>query len=98
MLFAVIFADNEEQAEARQRLMKDHLDFLERHPSSIRAAGPLQDTESREGAGGLWLVEASSAEAVKRLYESDPFWPTGLRRSVQVLQWSRVFADGHRLI
>ena len=72
MLFAVIFADNEEQAEARQRLMKDHLDFLEKHQASIRAAGPLQDTESRKGAGGLWLVEACLAEAVRWLFNIFP--------------------------
>jgi uncharacterized protein len=98
MLFAVVFTDNEERAEARQRLMPDHLDFLESHQASIRAAGPLRDPQTGKGAGGLWLVEAGSADAVRELYESDPFWPTGLRRSVQVLQWSQVFADGRRPI
>jgi hypothetical protein len=28
----------------------------------------------------------------------DPFWPTGLRKSVRVLEWRRVFADGRNLI
>ncbi|SED96321.1 hypothetical protein SAMN05444161_4498 [Rhizobiales bacterium GAS191] len=96
MLFAVFFTDNDAHAEARQRLMPDHLAFLETHHRSIRAAGPLRDPESGKGAGGLWLVEAESADAVRRLYENDPFWPTGLRLSVRVLQWSQVFAEGHR--
>ena len=51
-----------------------------------------------DAAGGLWLVEAESAEAVRRLCEADPFWPTGLRQDVRILEWRQVFADGRRLI
>ena len=98
MLYAVFFTDNPDHAEARSRLMPDHLAFLERNGHAVRAAGPLRDAATGEGAGGLWLVEAESAEAVRQLYESDPFWPTGLRRSIRVLAWTRVFADGRRLI
>jgi hypothetical protein len=35
---------------------------------------------------------------VDALVKEDPFWPTGLRRSVRVLEWSQVFRDGKRLI
>jgi uncharacterized protein YciI len=76
--------------------MPDHLTFLEKH-RSIRAAGPLRDIVSGDGAGGLWLVEEASVDAVRELYESDPLWPTGLRKSVRVLEWRQVFADGQRL-
>ena len=44
------------------------------------------------------MVEAADAAAVRALVESDPFWPTGLRESVRVLEWKRVFADGKRLL
>ena len=96
MLFAVFFEDDVEHADARRRLMPAHLDFLASNPA-ILAAGPLQDAASGEGAGGLWLVEAEDANAVRPLYEGDPFWPTGLRKSVRVLRLSRVFADGRRI-
>ncbi len=98
MLFAVLFTDNPEFAAVRARLMPDHLAFLGRHASSIRAAGPLSDPASEEGSGGLWLVEAETLDAVRELYEADPFWPTGLRQSIRVLEWRQVFADGCRLI
>lgn len=97
MLFAVLFTDNPAHAAARQRLMPDHLAFLEKNARRIRAAGPLQD-EPGAAAGGLWLVEADDFAAVRSLYESDPFWPSGLRRAVRVLRWTRVFAEGQRLI
>ena len=98
MIYVVFFTDNAAHADARQRLMPAHLDFLERHRDRIRAAGPLREIADGAAAGGLWLVEADNPEAVTQLYHSDPLWPTGLRQSVRVLQWSQVFADGRRLI
>ncbi|MGE0120158.1 MAG: YciI family protein [Dongiaceae bacterium] len=96
MLYIVMFEDDSSRAEMRQRYMQDHLAFLERNADRIRAAGPLRDAATDVPAGGLWLVEAESADVVTALYREDPFWPTGLRRSVRVLTWSQVFADGKR--
>ena len=97
MLYAVLFTDDDSHADARRRLMPAHLDFLEKHSDRIRAAGPLREIDGTP-AGGLWLVDADTPEAVDALYQEDPFWPTGLRKSVRVLAWSQVFADGRRLV
>lgn len=95
MLYAVLFDDDPAKADARTRHMADHLAFLEREATRIRAAGPL--LERGAAAGGLWLVEADTESVVRGLVEADPFWPTGLRRSVRILAWRQVFADGHRV-
>lgn len=94
--FIVQFEDNDAKADQRAAHMESHLAFLERNSPAIAAAGPLLDGAA--GAGGLWLVEAAGADDVRRLVETDPFWPTGLRKSVRILEWRRVFADGQRLI
>src|SRR5262245_38095308 len=62
-----------------------------------QSAGPLR-APSGDAAGGPWFVDANSAEAVDALVKEDPFWPTGLRRSVRILNWAQVFADGKRLV
>ncbi len=98
MLYAVLFEDNEDLAAMRTKHMTDHLAFLERHRTQITAAGPLKDAENGAPAGGLWLVEAEDANAVRALIEADPFWPTGLRKSHRLLTWTQVFAKGKRLI
>jgi hypothetical protein len=96
-LFAVLFEDDPALAdEASRRHMADHLAFLERNAAAVRAAGPLRDAETGVPAGGLWLVEAEDRARVEALVREDPFWPTGLRRSVRVLAWRQVFADGAR--
>ena len=98
MLYVVLFEDNENlAADVRRQHMPSHLSFLERNASRIKAAGPLR-APAGGAAGGLWLVDADNPGAVDALVKEDPFWPTGLRRSVRVLSWSRVFADGKRLI
>lgn len=94
MIYAVLFEDNDSQADKRAKHMAEHLAFLQRNAACITAAGPLMDTKTDAPAGGLWLVEADSAQAVQALIEADPFWPTGLRKSVRVLQWTQVFANG----
>jgi uncharacterized protein len=98
MLYAVLFEDNPGLgSDIRRRFMPSHLAFLEANAARIKAAGPLAE-RSGEGAGGLWLVEADSADAVDALVKQDPFFPTGLRRAVRVLAWTQVFADGQRRI
>lgn len=97
MLYAVLFTDDPAHGDARAKGMPEHLAFLERHRGRVRAAGPLRDAEDGVAAGGLWLVEAASRDDVVALYQADPFWSTGLRRSVRVLEWRQVFAEGRRV-
>lgn len=98
MLFAVLFEDNPGTgADIRARHMPDHLCFLERHSAAVQAAGPLMNSAGA-ATGGLWLVDAVDEAGVRSLVEEDPLWPTGLRKSVQILCWKQVFANGIRLI
>ncbi|WP_193185417.1 YciI family protein [Nisaea sediminum] len=97
MKFAVLFEDDPAaDPDIRKTHMPAHLAFLDANKARIDAAGPLPSYG--ESAGGLWIVEAPDAEAVETLVHADPFWPTGLRKSVQVLAWKQVFAGGRRLI
>ena len=97
MQYAVFFEDNEEHSDKRSEFMADHLRFLETHAEKISAAGPLKDAESGAASGGLWLVRARNSAEVTELVKTDPFWPTGLRKSVRVLEWNQVYKDGRRL-
>ena len=96
--FAVLFEDNEAAADQRAQHMQDHLSFLQQNQPAIEAAGPLIDGSSGSPAGGLWLVTASASADVQALVEADPFWPTGLRKSVRILEWKQVYAGGERKI
>lgn len=92
MLYAVLFTDNAEHADIRRRLMPAHLGFLERNRYRVGAAGPLLDREAKVPADYGWSMP-TAPEAVMALVQADPFWPTGLRNDVRVLQWKQVFAQ-----
>ena len=98
MKYVVMFEDDEAFAGMRARYLPDHLAFLHQNATVIDAAGPLLQADSGQPAGGLWLVDAESENAVRQLVEADPFWPTGLRKKVSILLWKRVFAAGETLI
>lgn len=98
MKFVVLLQDDPSASpDIRSRLMPDHLDFLETHANQIAAAGPLMRQDGQAG-GGLWEVDATDAAAVDALIKADPFWPSGLRASYQILTWRQVFSGGKRLI
>ena len=97
MLYAVLFEDDPSHTDKRAAHMAEHLAFLEANAERVLAAGPLTDAGAGGPAGGLWLVEADDAGDAQALVEADPLWPTGLRKSVRVLAWRQVFADGRRL-
>ena len=40
------------------------------------------------------MVDVPDAKAAHALVRADPFWPTGLRARVTVLDWRQVFRAG----
>src|SRR5262245_13029113 len=98
MVYFVLFEDNPSLGTGvRRQHMPAHLSCLEKNAACIKAAGPLREP-SGDAAGGLWFVDADSAEAVDALVKEDPFWPTGLRRSVRILNWAQVFRSEERRV
>ncbi|MEL6599772.1 MAG: YciI family protein [Pseudomonadota bacterium] len=98
MTFIVLFEDAPDaDADIRKVKMPEHLAFLEANADRVSAAGPLFDADNR-GRDGLWIVEADNVAEIEALIREDPFWPTGLRKSYAIIEWTRVFADGRRLI
>ncbi len=96
MIFIVLFEDADGKEHLRQAHMADHLAFLAANADKITAAGPLF-APNGNGHGGMWSVEAEDAEAVEELVRTDPFYPTGLRKTCTVLEWCQVFRDGARV-
>jgi len=98
MIFVVLFEDQPGTGmEVRLQHMPQHIEFLLRNSEKIYAAGPLKE---RDGslAGGMWTVQADNTDEVQELVEEDPFWSVGLRKTVRILSWQQVFAEGKSLI
>ncbi len=96
--YIVRFEDNEACSAQRVKFMANHLEFLTKNANSIHMAGPIKNTKTDEPAGGIWFVEAEDSSQIQQLVEEDPFWPTGLRKSIEIFEWTRVFMDGQKQI
>ena len=98
MLCTIHFHDNiDADPDIRPQYMAQHLAFLSENKAVIRAAGPLKEKDGTVKSG-LWLVDVETVDQAWELVKADPFWPTGLRDTVEIKQWAQVFADGQALV
>lgn len=93
MLFAVRFEDDQGKSATRKQYLDAHIAWLDQHADSVLVGGSLRLEPDTNPVGGLWIVKASSKEAVEALIETDPFWQQGLRSNVEILYWSKAFED-----
>lgn len=98
MKYVILFEDDDDFAHMRQQHMADHLAFLGRNSDRIESAGPMKESDGETPAGGIWIVDAEDAAQAQALVEEDPFYPTGLRKSIRILEWTQVYANGQKMI
>ncbi len=97
MQYVVLLEDEPSKAEMRPKHQAEHGAYVATLLGPLRSAGPLTDPKTGGSAGGIWIVEAGSPEEVQKMLEADPFYKVGLRKSIRILQWKQVFADGKRV-
>jgi uncharacterized protein YciI len=91
-LFVAIFEDDQEAApRVRATAEEAHVAWLEDHRKQVLMAGALRPADDGEPTGGLWLIEADTAEIARRICVEDPFYVEGLRKSFRLEAWSRGF-------
>jgi len=93
MLFIVqfedVYAEQPARLPEREKHMAEHLTFLAGNGEQVIAAGALRPFADGVPTGGIWIVDAESRAAVEALYQDDPFWKAGLRKSVRVSHWAK---------
>ncbi|ARV18049.1 hypothetical protein AEP_01096 [Curvibacter sp. AEP1-3] len=93
MLFIVQFedidTDQPERLPERALHMSNHVAFLAAHGDCVVASGALRDTPDGVPQGGIWILNVDSKAEAESLYQEDPFWKAGLRKSVKVSHWAK---------
>ncbi len=91
-LFVALFEDDQEAAPRVRAIAEAaHVAWLEAHRDHVLMAGALRPPEDGEPTGGLWLIEADTAEIAHRICVEDPFYVEGLRKTFRLEAWSRGF-------
>lgn len=90
MPMIVRFHDTPGREDLRTAHMSRHLEFIQSNTDKFIGAGPLFLPEGT-GAGGMWMLDVETADAARALVQADPFYPTGLRKSIEYWEWRQVF-------
>ena len=93
MLFIARFTDKPNVAELREKLLKSHFDWLDKHKDKVLLAGSLRPDVDGPSLGGLWIIEANSKAEAEQVYQTDPFFAEGLRAKVEVYVYKKAFED-----
>lgn len=93
MLFVIRFTDKPDGLNIRRHHLEAHLSWLDQRRESVLAAGSLRHEQDSTPIGALWVVEADSRAEAAELFTTDPFYTNGLRERVEILHWSKAFAD-----
>ena len=93
MLFIAQFEDKPGVGEQRQKLMADHIAFLDSQKDKLLVAGSVREIPTDKPLGGLWIIEAENEAEVREIFKDDPFWVNGMRASVRINRWVKAFPD-----
>ena len=95
MLFIVqfedVYSDQPARLPEREEHLAKHLAFLASYGGQVIAAGTLRPSSDGVPTGGIWIINAESQATVQALYQDDPFWKAGLRKSVRVSHWAKAY-------
>ena len=92
--FEDVYSDQPERLPERAKHIKHmeaHLAFMAKHSGHVVAAGALRPTADGTPTGGIWILNIESTAAAEALYQGDPFWLAGLRKSVRVSHWAKAY-------
>jgi uncharacterized protein YciI len=88
---AIFFVRFEHPDEAGwQHWLRPHVEWVKEQVSkgTIITSGPSVGTAVRQG---LLVMRAENEPALLEVVRTDPFWPNGIIRNLQVTQWDPFF-------
>jgi uncharacterized protein len=86
MLFALICTDNPGSLDIRMKARPDHLAFLEKLGTNLKAAGPFLGDDDKP-TGSLVIINAENKIEAQAIAAEDPYSIAGLFASVEIKPW-----------
>jgi uncharacterized protein len=86
MLFALICTDKPNSLDLRMSVRSDHLAYLSRLSSKMKAAGPFLD-DANNPCGSLVIIEAENRSEADAMAAKDPYAIAGLFSNVEIKPW-----------
>ncbi len=84
MLFSVYAVDKPNSLQTRLDNRQAHLEWAAGFMDKIRIGGPMLSDDGESMAGSMFVMEYDSLEALRALFENDPYNKAGLFESVTI--------------
>jgi hypothetical protein len=91
-IYAVLCTDKPGAGGLRDRLLTEHLSFVEAHFDRYRVAGPLYD-ESGAMTRSLFVIRAESLAEAKAFMAQDPYVAGGLYEAIEYRRFLPAVGD-----
>ena len=88
-LFVMYGLDGPQGVEIRRTTRPAHLDWISRHGTKVRAAGPMMSEDGTTPVGSLIIVEANDLTTAQSFFAEDPYSHAGLwaRADIRPFNW-----------
>ena len=97
MPFLIDATDASDQAELRQRVRPEHLDYLTSRTGLILAAGAKLSDDGVTATGSFYLVETEDRDAARAFIDADPYVRNGVFGTVAMTRVRKGFFDFARV-
>jgi uncharacterized protein len=94
MYVAIFFQDLPGTATKRQAVVSAHRKYMERHATTVLAAGATFSDDGKSVRGGSYVISVADLEEARRFVDEDPFTQAGLRSFVYIQPWIKAVFDG----
>ena len=82
----------------RDRLLREHVEYLDAHAGQLLAAGGLVADDNCSVQAAMYILAVEEREAAQRFVDEEPFVRGGLISQVFVERWRKSYFNGERLL
>ena len=82
----------------RDRLLMEHVAYLDAHAGKLLAAGGLVADDNRSVQAAMYILAVEEREVAQRFVDEEPFVRGGLIAQVTLERWRKSYFNGERLL
>ncbi len=86
------------QQGLRDKLLMEHVAYLDQHMEKLLAAGGLVTDDNREAQAAMYILDVEDRGSAQAFADNEPFVRGGLIAQVEIQRWRKSYFDRKRLL
>lgn len=84
--------------DLRDRLLMEHVAYLDRHLDILLAAGGVVSDDNRTAGAALYILAVEERAEAQRFVDNEPFVRGGLIADIRIRRWRKSYFNRERLL